>query len=138
MYRVAITAPAYSGPEGNIHLETVFLGDLPLDAGTCYWFQRGNAVNSYVNPRSGERIVGWNDSSALHHWTTISGGDATAYQVNLNVGGPSTTYPFDPQSFQSVGSADTAPSAVPEPSSVLLLATMLAGLGVVIRSKLLA
>jgi hypothetical protein len=133
-----MTAPAYSGPEGNIHLETFSLGDLPLDAVTFYWFQLGNAVNSYINPRSGERIVAWDDSSAFQHRTTIPGNDATAYQFNLNVGGPSTTYPSDPQSFQILGSADTALSAVPEPSSVLLLATMLAGLGVVIRRKLLA
>ena len=124
---LAVTAPAYE-PDGNIYLETFSLGNLHLDAGTYYWLQLGNAVNSYIDPRSGERIVGWDDSSAFVHWTTYPA--ATAYQFNS-----STTIAVGPESFQILGSADTSPSAVPEPSSLLLMCTALAGLGCFIRRK---
>jgi hypothetical protein len=125
---LAVTAPAYN-PDGNIYLETFSLGNLHLDAGTYYWLQLGNAVDSYIDPRTGvPGYVAWDDSSAFVHWTTYPA--ATAYQFNS-----STTYPSDPQSFQILGSADTPRSAVPEPSSLLLMGTVLAGLGGYIRRK---
>ena len=132
---LAVTDPAYD-PIGNIYLLNVSLGNLHLDAGTFYWLQLGNAVDSYIDPRTGvPGIVAWDDSSASIHWTTVPGGDATAYQRNLNVGGLPVTDPAEPQSFRILGSADTPPSAVPEPSSLLLMGTVLAGLGGFIRRK---
>jgi hypothetical protein len=132
---LAVTDPAYD-PIGNIYLETISLGNLHLDAGTYYWLQLGNAVDSYIDPRTGvPGVVGWDDSSASIHWTTLPGGDATAYQFNINKGGLPVTTASEPQSFQILGSADTPPSAVPEPSSLLLMGTVLAGLGGYIRRK---
>jgi hypothetical protein len=130
---LAVTDPAYA-PIGNIYLETFSLGNLHLDAGTYYWLQLGNAVDSYIDPRTGvPGVVAWDDSSAWIHWTTFP--DATAYQFNLNVGGTPVTTASEPQSFQILGSADTPPSAVPEPSSLLLMGTVLAGLGGFITRK---
>ena len=130
---LAVTDPAYA-PIGNIYLETFSLGNLHLDAGTYYWLQLGNAVDSYIDPRTGvPGVVAWDDSSAWIHWTTYP--DATAYQFNLNVGGTPVTTASEPQSFQILGSADTPPSAVPEPSSLLLMGTVLAGLGGFITRK---
>jgi hypothetical protein len=131
---LAVTDPAYS-PIGNIYLETFSLGNLHLVAGTYYWLQLGNAIDSYIDPRTGSPgVVAWDDAAASIHWITVPGGAATAYQSQ----GPSLTLASVPNTFQILGSADTSPSAVPEPSSALLVATMLAGLGVVIRRKLLA
>ena len=126
---VAVTDPVYAG-SGNIYQETFSLGNLSLGTGT-YWLQLGNAENSWFDERLGSQgWIAWDDSSAWPHWTTYP--DATAYQfIGINM-------PSVPNTFQILGSADTSPSAVPEPSSVLLWATMLAGLGVVIRRKLLA
>jgi hypothetical protein len=129
---LAVTDPAYD-PIGNIYLETLSLGNLHLDAGTYYWLQLGNGVDSYIDPRTGVAgVVAWDDSSAFVHWTTYPA--ATAYQFDLNVGGPSTTIAAAPQSFQILGSADTSPSAVPEPSSLLLTCTVLV-LGGYLRRK---
>ena len=123
---LAVTAPAYN-PDGNIYLETFSLGNLHLDAGTYYWLQLGNAVDSYTDPRVGvPGAVCWDDSDTGIHWTTYPA--ATAYQFNS-----STTIAAVPSSFQILGSADT--SAVPEPSGLLLLGTLLAGLGGFIRLK---
>jgi hypothetical protein len=106
---LAVTDPAYA-PIGNIYLETFSLGNLHLDAGTYYWLQLGNAVDSYIDPRTGvPGVVAWDDSSAFVHWTTYPGGDATAYQFNINKGGLPVTDPSEPQSFQILGSADTPP-----------------------------
>ena len=126
---LAVTDPVYA-PIGNIYLETFSLGNLHLDAGTFYWLQLGNAVDSYTDPRVGvPGAVCWDDSDTGIHWTTYPA--ATAYQFNS-----STTIAAVPSSFQILGSPDTSFSTVPEPSSLLLTCTVLA-LGGYLRRKVL-
>jgi hypothetical protein len=118
--------PAYN-PSGNIYLETFSLSNLPLAAGT-YWLQLSDFHNSNDPDGSGRYgSAAWDDAFASIAEPT------TAYNFNSATWGE-----YSSQTFQILGSTGAAPSAVPEPSSVLLLATMLAGLGVVIRRKLLA
>ena len=116
------SAPAYN-PSGNIYLETFSLSNLPLAAGT-YWLQLSNAHNS--NDPLGIGRYGsaaWDDAFGF-----IATPTPTAYNFNS-----ATWSAYSSQTFQILGSADT--SAVPEPSGLLLLGTLLAGLGGFIRLK---
>ena len=128
MPTLVVSAPAYN-PGGNIFLETFSLLNLNLNAGT-YWLQLDHAVNPWIDPRTGSPgYVGWDDASAS---IPLSG--ATAYQHDANPGTVPFTIPYASGTFQILGPG-APPSSVPEPSSLLLLGTGLAGFWGFLRRK---
>jgi len=98
--------------------------DVPLDAGT-YYLTLQNVVEFYGGDPNNPRVVFWNASN----------GPSIAYASGVgNLNG--ADYPgSNSETFQILGNTS---SVTPEPSSILLLASGLAGLAGMARRKLRA